>query len=125
MPVFRGWQAKIMISGQEVGYLSEVSLSIDESIEPYFTAMKRTVDRFIPGPFKIEGRFRRAWINNDYFSLVSSSPSLSEFDLIVELTSGPVVYVYGCTLKKGSVSIPQSGFITEDYEFVAKSVYVP
>jgi len=125
MPVYRGWNAKIYIDGVEVGYLQEVSLTIDESLEPYYPAMQRTVDRFIPGPLKIEGRFSRGWVNNDYLKLVSSTGTLTEFDLIVKIDSGPVIYVYNCVLKKGNISIPQAGFLIEDYEFVAKSVYIP
>jgi len=120
--VFRGWNAKLFKDEFEIGYVQEVRVDIDESLEAYFEAGNRIANRFIEGPLNITGRFSRAWINTDYISLIIGSGPLTEFDLAIEVNTSMTLYLYDCKFKKGSVGIPQDGVLTEDYDFVATSV---
>jgi len=121
MTIYRGWNAKLYIEGQEVGYVQEVSVDVDASVETYFAAGKRTVEALIPGPLEITGSFSRAFVNTTYLSLLSSS--LQSFDMKITI-GNKNIWLYGCKLQKGTLDIPQDGVITEDYDFVASSIAV-
>ena len=123
MPVYRGWNAKIYFQGVEIGYVTEVRIEVDRSVEPYFEAFTRQASTVVEGPIQIMGRFRRAWVDVTYLSLLTSTETLSTFDLTVKVGSrGPTVYLYNCKFKKGTITVPQDGFLTEDYDFFATSL---
>jgi len=131
MPVYRGWNAKILIDGTEVGRVQQVRVDIDHSLEAYFEAGTRNAQQIIEGPINITGSFKRAWIDTTYLSLISGTSSLSSFDLYIEVWNKPAgsssslafgLYVYNCKLGKGSITVPQEGILTEDYTFIAKSI---
>lgn len=123
LPVYRGWNAKIYYEGVEIGYVTEVRIEIDHSVEPYFETFTRQASTLVEGPIQIMGKFRRAWVDVTYLSLLTSTESLSTFDLAVKVgTRGPTVYLYNCKFKKGTIVVPQDGFLTEDYDFIATSL---
>ena len=123
MPVYKGWNAKIYYEGVEIGYVTEVRIEVDHSVEPYFEVFNRQASTLIEGPIQIMGRMRRAWVDITYLSLLTSTGTLSSFDLAVKVGSqGPIVYLYNCKFKKGTIAIPQDGFLTEDYDFIATSL---
>jgi hypothetical protein len=120
MPVYKGWNAKIYISGQEVGYVDEVTVDIDHNLETYFAAGNRQAVTTIEGPIDITGSFSRAWINKTYLSLLTTTGTLSTFTLQVQV-GGMTLTLNNCKLKKGSISVPQDGVLKEDYDFTALS----
>lgn len=129
MGVYKGWNAKIYKDGIEIGKCTEVRVEIDHSLEVYFEAGNQVSPLVIEGPLNIAGRLGHAWVDTTYLSLIqgsglSGSGSLSSFNLSFKVTrpslSDMTLYVYGCKLKKGSIGIPQDGFLTEDYDFVAR-----
>lgn len=122
MTVYRGWNAKLYIQGQEVGYVTDVSIDIDTGLDPYFAAGKRVVETFIPGQLEITGSFSRAFINTTYLALVSSL-TIQSFDMRLSIDNKNI-WLYGCRLESGSLDVPQDGIITEDYDFVASSIVV-
>jgi hypothetical protein len=120
MPVYKGWNAKIYIDGQEVGYVDEVTIDIDHNVETYFVAGSRLAAIRIEGPIDITGSFSRAWINKTYLSLLTTTGTLATFTLQVQV-GGMTLTLNDCKLKKGSISIPQDGVLKEDYDFTARS----
>jgi len=118
MPVLKGHRATLLYEGTEVGYVEDIRIEIDPSVEYYFPAMSREAPVEVEGPLMITGRFRRAWINVDYLSLLSTSSSLNVFELKLYCDNFGII-VKNCKLKKGTITIPQDGFIREDYDFVA------
>ncbi len=133
MPVYKGWNAKILIDGTEVGKVQQVRIDIDHSLEAYFEAGNRSTLQIVEGPMNITGSFKRAWVDTTYLSLISGSGSLSSFDLYIQVWNKPPdqspsfalgLYVYDCKFSKGTITVPQEGVLTEDYTFIAKSVAV-
>lgn len=133
MPIYKGWNAKIILDGTEVGKVQQVKIDIDHSLEAYFEAGNRQTVNIVEGPLHITGSLRRAWVDITYLNLISGSGALSSFDLYIEVWNKPAsgsdslamgLYVYDCKFSKGTITIPQDGVLTEDYNFIAKSVAV-
>ena len=123
--VYKGWKATIYKDGVQLGYVTDVKLDIDTGIEVYREAGIRYIYSALPGPVSISGRFAKAWIDTAYLSLVNvTSNTLTSFDLYVTVQSGLSFYVYDCYWKKGAWHIPQDGILTEDFDFIAKSISV-
>ena len=124
MAVYKGWNAKIYKDGVQVGYSDSASVEIASNLEGFFELGSRTAVELTEGNEEISGSFSKAWIDKNYLSLVTSSGALTEFDLCFTLGTGPDVYVYcyDCKFDKGSLDIPQDGFLKESYDFKAKTV---
>jgi len=120
MTVYKGWNAQLLIDGSVVGYVKEVTIDIDHSLDYYFPAGNRQAALTIEGPVNITGSFSRAWINTTYLSLLNNTGTLSEFSLKVQVGS-MYITLNNCKLKKGTLTIPQDGILTEDYDFSALS----
>ena len=122
MSTFRGWNAKLYKGGIEVGYVKEVRIDIDHSLEYYFEAGTRAAAMTIEGPINIKGKMTKAWVDKTYLSLLSGTSTLADFTLAVNVGSGNfVLYLYNCKFNKGSVAVPQDGLLMEDYDFLATS----
>jgi len=119
MPVYKGFQAQIYKDGVRLGYVKEVTLEIDHSLETYVEINSQYVSRLQEGPISITGRLTRAWVDVNYLALVGQD-TLSEFDLSFVVNSQFTLYVYDCKFSKGSVNVPSDGFLMEDYDFMAK-----
>ena len=124
MAVYKGWNAKIYKDGVQVGYSDSASVEIASNLEGFFELGSRTAVALTEGNEEISGSFSKAWIDKNYLSLVTSTGALTEFDLCFTLGTGPDVYVYcyDCKFDKGSLDIPQDGFLKESYDFKAKTV---
>lgn len=124
MTVFKGWQAKIYIDGIEIGCALDVTLRIKNNMESYYGVDDPNVLRFVPGEFELEGTLRRAWINCYYLNLLLGRDIKNlpfAFDLILESAQEEgacVVYLYGCRFSKGTINIPQDGWLEEHYDFI-------
>lgn len=131
--VFKGWQAKIYISDisdLEIGTVTSMSLSYESPVEPYYELENpnmipvTSVDQL--GLIAVSGSLEKAWINTYYLKLLfgGDAPSVPnfEFELRVEastVSGAPIIYLYNCRFKKGTINITQSGWITESYDFTA------
>ena len=123
MPVYKGWNAKIYKDGVQVGYADSASVEIATNLEGFYEIGSRQPTDLVEGNEEVTGSFSKAWIDTNYLSLVTSSGSLTEFDLAFKIgTSGPTVYCYDCKFERGALDIPQDGFLKEDYDFRAKSI---
>jgi len=119
MPVYRGNKAKIYFEGELLGKARNVSVDIDRSLEQYYEINSRKASRILQGTALITGRLEKAWVDITYLSLLTGSGALSTFDLIVEVPDAFDLYLYDCKFSKGSITVPQDGFLKEDYEFSA------
>jgi len=125
MPVYKGWNAKIYKDGMQVGYSDSASIEIATNLEAFYQLGSRMPVELSEGNEEVTGSFSKAWIDKNYLILVSPGNTvLTEFDLCFTLGTGPDVYVYcyDCKFEKGSLDIPQDGFLKEDYDFRAKTV---
>lgn len=132
--VFKGWNAKIFVrvgadAWQEVGQAESVTLEIATGVEPYYGIGSRQPETLVEGNEEITGTMSRAWVNVDYLTLLGAGGNaLTAFDLVFQAGAtvgnvGPWVYVYDCKFETGSIDVPQDGFLTEDYDFRALSIY--
>ena len=130
--VYKGWNAVIYKDGVALGTVSDVSIDVDAAIETYYEAGNRNLARVIPGPIAIVGRMSKAFVNTAYLALVSEQTPdsqttgfyfiLNDFTLYFRVGASFALYAYNCSFKKASITIPQDGFLKEDYDFIAKSV---
>jgi len=123
MVLYKGWNCKIYRSdlGVQIGYADSASVDIATNLEPYYEIGSRTPADLIAGNQEVTGSISKAWIDTNYLQLVTGTSSLTEFDLCFEVGSMKV-YVYDCKFEKGSLDIPQDGFLKEDYDFRGKSI---
>jgi len=125
MPVYKGWNAKIYKDGVQIGYCDSASVEIATNLEAFYEMGSRQPVDIVEGNEEVTGSLSKAWIDKHYLSLVTGSGSLSSFDLCFKVgTSGPMIYCYNCKFERGSVDIPQDGFLKEDYDFRAKTVAI-
>jgi len=126
MGVYKGWNAKLFKDGSQIGYADSASMEIATNLEAFYELGSRQPIDLTEGNEEVTGSFSRAWINKDYLNLVTSDGALSDFDLCFTLGPGPNLYVYcyGCKFETGALDIPQDGFLKEDYDFRAKTVYL-
>lgn len=133
--VFKGWEAKIYVHDVhdlEIGTCKNVNVEYSSSIDPYYEIENpnmipiTSVDQL--GLIEISGSLQKAWVNIYYLRLLFGGDSLTipnfEFDLrLVSSTSfgSPILYLYQCRFKKGSINISQNGWIEENYDFIAFS----
>lgn len=125
--VYKGWNAKILKDGTEIGYAESASVEIATGVEAYYEIGSRAPATIVPGNQEVTGSLSRAWINKDYLALIVGTGSLTLFELVFKAdnaTGAPWIYCYDCLFETGSVDIPQDGFLTEDYDFRAKSIGV-
>lgn len=127
MAVFKGWNAKILYAGSEVGYAESASVEIATGLEPYYQIGSRQPATLIAGNEEVTGTISKAWINTNYLALVApaAAGALSEFTLVFKASTAsgaPWVYCYKCKFETGALDIPQDGFLTEDYDFRATTV---
>jgi len=124
MAVFKGWNAKIFKDGVQVGYADSASVEIASNLEAFYELGARQAVDLSEGNEEITGSFSKAWIDKNYLALVTSTGALTDFELCFTLGTGPDVYVYcyNCKFERGSLDIPQDGFLKEDYDFRAKSI---
>lgn len=126
----RGWQAKatILYDGIEIGTcFANVSISITQELETYYEIENPNVVKIIFGKQKVEGALKRAWLNTALLELMGltitpfSWTSNLSFTLKVEanIPGGPWLQLENCRLTKSSISIPQDGFLEEDYDFIS------
>lgn len=129
--VFKGWKAKILIGELEVGCCSNISVEIKENVEEYYGIERTTPFTMITeGTEEITGSLKHLWVNTYYLRLLGIgavpfawSNNVS-FNLIIESStdpSSPVLYLYNCRFNKARINIPVSGWIDEEYDFMALS----
>jgi len=122
MSTYRGWNAKLYKDSVQIGYVKEVRIDIDHSLEYYFEAGTRVAATTIEGPINIKGKMTKAWIDKNYLSLLSGTDALAEFDLALNVGSSAfILYLYNCKFNKGAMAVPQDGLLMEDYDFLATS----
>jgi len=130
MTIYKGWNASLLLripysSGTwlTIGCAESISFEIARNLEAYYCLGAATPADIVEGNLEITGSLSRAWVNTYYLDLVGQS-TLTSFDICVNIGStGPQVYIYGCKFEKGTVDIPQDGFLKEDYDFRATSIY--
>lgn len=122
--IYKGWQARILKDGTEIGCCESASVEIATGLEPYYCIGSRTPATIAPGNQEITGSISKALINTAYLSLITGSGSLSSFTLVFKASTaaGPWIYCYNCKFESGSIDIPQDGVLMEDYDFRAVSV---
>lgn len=125
MATYKGWNAKVYKDSFPIGFVKEVRVDLDHSLEYYFEAGNRIAAKTIEGPINIKGRIAKAWVDTTYLSLLNNSDVLETFTLALNVgNSDMVLYLYDCKFNKGSIAVPQDGFLTEDYDFIATSFFI-
>lgn len=132
--VHKGWQAKIKMSGIEVGICRSVSVDFESSVEVYYE-IENPIMRLIytqdqSGTIKVSGSMKMAWINPYYLNLLiqrnadGSLPSNTSFDLVLKAANvdAPEIFLYNCRFTKGSISIPANGWLEEEYDFISLGI---
>lgn len=127
----RGSDAKIKIGELEIGCASEVNVRINKEVEEYYSVENPLV-RLVEGAHKIEGSIRKAWVNTYYlrllgmsedgFSWDSSKEFTLEFRARRDIINPQTITLYNCRFTRSRISIPQSGWLEEEYDFIAKRV---
>lgn len=128
--VFKGWQAKIYFSDLEIGTVTSMSLTYESPVEPYYEVENpnmipvTSVDQL--GLITISGSLEKAWMNIYYLQLLfgNNIPSIPNFEFDMRIVAStiagsPIIYLYNCRFKKGTINITQSGWLKENYDFIA------
>jgi len=124
MTVYKGWNIHILRNSIDVGYAKDVTIDIDESLETYFAIQSHAAVKLQEGPLVITGKLSKAWVDVELLTYLSQD-TLSEFTLQLTVTPGSYpLTLTGCKFTKGSIKIPQDGFLTEDLDFVARAFEV-
>lgn len=120
----KGWNAKIYKDNFQIGYADSASVEIATNLEAFYELGSRQPIDLAEGNEEVTGSISKAWIDKNYLSLVTGAGVLTDFDLCFTMGTGPDVYVYAydCKFEKGSLDIPQDGFLKEDYDFRAKTI---
>jgi len=130
--VFKSHNAKIFISDLEIGLCTQISVEINTPLEPYYQVGDENVVPFELGNIgniEISGTIKRAWVNTYYLKLLFGGerptlPNNSEFDMRLQASldsNAPILYLYKCRFKKGTINIPANGWIEESFDFIANS----
>jgi hypothetical protein len=134
--VFKGWQAKIYIHDLEIGSCKSVNVEYSSPVEPYYElenpnmVQVTSVDQF--GLIDISGSITKAWMNIYYLKLLiggvgGAQLTVPNFEFDMRLFASPldgnspVLYLYQCRFKKGTINIPANGWIEESFDFIANS----
>jgi len=120
MPAIKGWRARILIDGTEVGTAESASVDIDVALDEYFVIGKRQPYTIIEGAQTISGTLDKLWVDTQMLQLIGGgvTPQLTEFDLTVMHTTGsPRIDIYNCKPETLSFDIPADGFVTESLDF--------
>ena len=126
--VFKGWTAKILIGGLEIGCASGVDVNISESLEPYYGIENSNPIFINEGTEEITGSIKRVFVNVYYLRLMGLGESPFSwinnisFDLILhssEEEEAPTLRLSNCRFKKVTLIIPQNGWLEENYDFIA------
>lgn len=130
--VFKGWQAKIFIHDLEIMDCKSVSVEYNSPVEPYYSIEDPNmlpiilVDQL--GLVDVSGTISKAWANVYYLRLLFGGDILTipnaEFDMRLQSSSdgnAPVLYLYKCRFKKGTINIPANGWLEESFDFIANS----
>jgi hypothetical protein len=111
-----------------------VKVDYNTPVEPYYSIEDpnmyhhpvASADEF--GLIEISGTIEKAWVNIYYLRLLLGGvgPTVPnfEFDMRLQASSdpdSPILYLYNCRFKKGSISIPANGWLEESYDFIAFS----
>jgi len=123
MTVYKGWNAKIYKDGVQIGLADSASVEIATNLEAYYEIGSRVPTDLVEGNQEVTGSISKAWIDTHYLALVTNSTTLYEFNLCFEV-GNMKLYCYSCKFERGSIDIPQDGFLKEDYDFRAKEVAV-
>jgi len=127
MAVYKGWNAKIYKDGLEIGLAESASVEIATNLEPFYEMGSRYAVELKEGNEEITGSISKAWIDTNYLDLLlvpEGESTLTDFDLCFEIAGANSIclYAYDCKFEKGSLDIPQDGFLKEDYDFRAESI---
>jgi len=127
MKIYKGHNAKIYFEKEELGFADSVTLEISSGLEAYYTIEKRSPHTLIPGPEEVTGTISRVWINLDLLDKVIGAEKLPRFEIVFiaeNIEGAPYVVCENCVFETGIVSVPQDGFLREDYDFMAVSVII-
>jgi len=122
MPVYKGWQAKILVDGTEVGRAESCTIDISAGTEAYWEMGQATPVDVVAGNVEITGTITKAWVDNQLLNLIKDAPVLSEFDLVCSIVNTPrSITVYKCKPEASALDIPQDDFLTYDFDFIGTS----
>ena len=120
MPLYKGHNAIIKKDGSTIGYVTDIEINLDRSVEPYFSIQSRIASEFVEGVYVVNGRISKAWIDLLFLDLLQGTPELDSFELEVLLPTMKIK-LENCKISKGSLRIPQDGFLSEEYDFIAST----
>jgi hypothetical protein len=133
MTVLKGWKATVQLGGVTVGYVTDWTVTIDESLTAYFEVETRWPTYLVEGPINITGSFGKAWIDTNYLALAigwwQGNPDyfnggiLNSFNLVANIPNHTLV-LYNCKVSKITADIPQDDIVTETVYFTAESFQV-
>lgn len=121
--IYKGWNAKLLQNSTEIGYAESVTVDISTGAEAYFELGAATAKEIVAGNVEISGTIDRAWVDTKLLVLIGSPRgSLGEFSIKVSVadTTPNVLTVTGCKPEAVSFDIPQDGFLTHSFDFIAK-----
>lgn len=116
--VKKGINAFLFKDGDKIGTVQEVKITYQRDIEQYFSINSRTPPNTKKGKLLVSGSIKKAWIDSNLFALVCGNSPLKDFTLKLELEGTCEVFVYNCLFVKGSISVPQDGFLNEILDFI-------
>ena len=128
MTIYKGWNATLYY-GQltpytQIGYAESASVEITSNVEPWFSLGSRITTDIAEGNEEITGSLSKAWIDKGYLMMLTGAAGLTEFNLCFTVSTAMKLYCYNCKFSRGSIDIPQDGFLKEDYDFIPKSIAV-
>jgi len=125
MAVYKGHSAVITVGGTTLGYADEVTIDVDIGLETFYEIGSKFWVAVSEGNFEVTGSISKAWVDISLLGtlgLGSGDPTTpGSFD-VTAVFGGNTITIVNCRFETVSLSIPQDGFLMEDYDFVGQKV---
>jgi len=116
----KGWNAKVLLDGVQVGKCSTASVDFDTNLDEFYSIGYQSA-QVEEGTIRISGSMERLWIDNSLLSLLGGGGGLVSFELEFQITNGPSCVLYACKLEKASINLDAEGYSTTPVDFRAET----
>lgn len=125
--VFKGFKAKILVSGSEVGRAQSVTVDINNNVDTAYEIGRKNPAAIIEGPREMTGTIERFWVDmwlSTLFLPQSAQASLPTFNILLQPdktnNSQPGSLILGGVISEnGHYSITQDGITADSLDFRA------
>jgi hypothetical protein len=141
--VYKGWRGLVAFSDEEIGYCTEVSITVANNVEGYFEMGRRAAKELVEGRFEVTGNMRRFWVDKELANYaIGSNPTslgVGTFDLWLypagqdywggsahgagNASGRPYVVVVGAKMDSITFDLSQDDFAANNVEFRARDAW--